>query len=64
MSSLKDICSGLPLDPMPPARERDDTVPHAPNRTHNLTDEEQRVSTYITKMFNHESITKNVYVNN
>lgn len=44
MSSLKDICSGLPLDPMPPARERDDSVPHAPNRTNNLTDEEQRIA--------------------
>lgn len=46
MSSLKDVCSGLPLDPLPPNRGRDPSVPHAPVRTPNLTAEEERVSEY------------------
>ncbi|TMS19344.1 Urocanate hydratase [Larimichthys crocea] len=44
MSSLKDICSGLPLDPLPPNRGRDPNVPHAPTRTPNLTSEEERLA--------------------
>ncbi len=44
MSSLKEICGGLPLDPLPPNRGRDPNVPHAPTRTPNLTAEEERVS--------------------
>ena len=48
MSSLKDICSGLPLDPLPPGRQRDQSVPHAPNRTSNLTtDDEEKVSSLV-----------------
>ena len=46
MSTLKEICSGLPLDPLPPNRGRDPHVPHAPVRTPNLTAEEERVSKY------------------
>lgn len=44
MSSLKDVCSGLPLDPLPPNQGRDPSVPHAPVRAPNLTAEEERVS--------------------
>uniref|UniRef100_A0A7N6BAG3 Urocanate hydratase n=1 Tax=Anabas testudineus TaxID=64144 RepID=A0A7N6BAG3_ANATE len=44
MSTLKDICSGLPLDPLPPNRGRDTSVPHAPIRTPNLTAEEERLA--------------------
>ena len=45
MGSLKEICAGLPLDPLPPkVRERDSTVPHAPTRTPNLSASEERVS--------------------
>lgn len=43
MSSLKDVCSGLPLDPLPPNQGRDPSVPHAPVRAPNLTAEEERV---------------------
>uniref|UniRef100_A0A7N8XT01 urocanate hydratase n=1 Tax=Mastacembelus armatus TaxID=205130 RepID=A0A7N8XT01_9TELE len=38
------ICSGLPLDPLPPNRGRDPSVPHAPVRTPNLTAEEERLA--------------------
>lgn len=43
MTTLQEICSGIPLDPMPPApsKERDDLVPHAPVRTPNLTAAEE-----------------------
>ncbi|XP_060071022.1 urocanate hydratase-like [Ylistrum balloti] len=44
MSSLKEICEGLPLDPLPPRRERDESVPHAPVRTPDLSPEEQRLA--------------------
>uniref|UniRef100_A0A672YZZ7 Urocanate hydratase n=1 Tax=Sphaeramia orbicularis TaxID=375764 RepID=A0A672YZZ7_9TELE len=44
MSTLKEICSGLPLDPLPPNRGRDPSVPHAPIRTPNLTAEDERLA--------------------
>nr|XP_055069705.1 urocanate hydratase [Misgurnus anguillicaudatus] len=44
MSSLKEICAGLPLDPLPPNRGRDPSVPHAPVRTPNLTATEERLA--------------------
>ena len=47
MSSLKEICEGLVTDPLPPRRERDELVAHAPVRTPDLTADEQRVSGYI-----------------
>ena len=43
MSSLKGICEGLPVDPLPRPRGRDESVPHAPVRTPDLSQEEQRV---------------------
>lgn len=51
MSSLKDICSGLPLNPLPPNRGRDPNLPHAPMRTPNLTAEEERVSKHTKKLY-------------
>ncbi|KAL2091216.1 hypothetical protein ACEWY4_013479 [Coilia grayii] len=44
MSNLKEICSGLPLDPLPPNRGRDPSVPHAPVRTPNLSPEQERLA--------------------
>uniref|UniRef100_A0AAQ5ZL85 urocanate hydratase n=1 Tax=Amphiprion ocellaris TaxID=80972 RepID=A0AAQ5ZL85_AMPOC len=44
MSDLKEICSGLPLNPLPANRGRDPNVPHAPVRTPNLTAEEERLA--------------------
>ncbi|KAI5109487.1 urocanate hydratase [Silurus meridionalis] len=44
MSSLKELCSGLPLDPLPPNQGRNPAVPHAPIRTPNLTTEEKRLA--------------------
>ncbi|XP_056129916.1 urocanate hydratase isoform X2 [Lampris incognitus] len=44
MSTLKELCAGLPLDPVPPNRGRDPRVPHAPARTPNLTAEEERLA--------------------
>lgn len=45
MASLKEICTGLPLDPLPPrVRERDSSVPHAPIRTPNLSNSEERIA--------------------
>lgn len=44
MSSLKEICGGLPLDPLPENRGRKKGVPHAPVRTPNLTTQEEKVT--------------------
>ncbi|XP_046840501.1 urocanate hydratase-like [Xenia sp. Carnegie-2017] len=41
MSSLTEICSGLPLDPLPQRQARDETIPHAPKRNTNLTEAEK-----------------------
>ncbi|XP_037578319.1 urocanate hydratase [Dermacentor silvarum] len=40
MSTLKEICSGLPLDPLPPPRARNPALAHAPDRNVPLTAEE------------------------
>ncbi|KAJ7359058.1 Urocanate hydratase [Desmophyllum pertusum] len=44
MASLKELCDGLPVDPLPSPRDRDESVPHAPVRTVNLTDDERRLA--------------------
>ena len=44
MESLRVLCSGLPLDPLPALRPRDPSVPHAPIRNPNLSREEKKVS--------------------
>lgn len=48
MASLKDLCCSLPVDPLPPPRERDNSVPHAPVRTVNLTADERRVCRFFS----------------
>ena len=30
--TLRLLCGGLPVNPLPPARHRDETLPHAPTR--------------------------------
>lgn len=42
MSSLKDLCSGLPVDPLPEFKVRDPRVPHAPVRKSILTEDERK----------------------
>ncbi|PVD24210.1 hypothetical protein C0Q70_14680 [Pomacea canaliculata] len=44
MRSLKELCSGLPLDPLPPPAVRDEGVAHAPIRTPALTPEEEQLA--------------------
>ncbi|KAM7308697.1 urocanate hydratase [Ixodes scapularis] len=44
MSTLKEICGGLPLDPLPPKKRRDEALPHAPVRNVPLTLEEKQVA--------------------
>uniref|UniRef100_A0AAY4C045 urocanate hydratase n=1 Tax=Denticeps clupeoides TaxID=299321 RepID=A0AAY4C045_9TELE len=44
MSNLKELCSGLPLDPLPFNHGRDPNVPHAPVRTPNLSPGEERLA--------------------
>lgn len=43
-TSLTELCGGLPLDPLPPLRSRNPSLPHAPVRTPNLSPEEKKVS--------------------
>ncbi|XP_068763452.1 urocanate hydratase isoform X2 [Struthio camelus] len=44
MASLKEICRGLPLHPLPENRGRRKGVPHAPVRTPNLTAQEKKLA--------------------
>lgn len=44
MASLKDLCAGLPAESLPPPRQRDNSVPHAPIRTTNLTPDEEKLA--------------------
>ncbi|BFZ08472.1 hypothetical protein BsWGS_11511 [Bradybaena similaris] len=44
MSTLKELCSGIPLDPLPELRPRDESVPHAPVRTPDLSKDEERLA--------------------
>jgi hypothetical protein len=44
---LEVLSKGLPLEPLPPARRRDEALPHAPIRSHSLTALEQRVSSKV-----------------
>ncbi|XP_051873408.1 urocanate hydratase isoform X7 [Pristis pectinata] len=44
MSSLRELCLGLPLRPLPPNRGRSSQVPHAPIRTPPLTLKEEKVA--------------------
>lgn len=44
MAFLKSLSGGLPLDPLPILKPRDESVPHAPTRNTHLTFEEEQVS--------------------
>nr|XP_034962385.1 urocanate hydratase [Zootoca vivipara] len=44
MSSLKEICGGLPLNPLPENRGRKSGIPHAPVRTPNLEAREEKLA--------------------
>eukprot|EP00117_Sycon_ciliatum_P006458 scpid39974/ scgid9989/ Urocanate hydratase; Imidazolonepropionate hydrolase len=44
MSTLKEVCSGLPVDPIPEQRTRDPNVPHAPVRRPNLCARDQKLA--------------------
>ncbi|KAK6473833.1 urocanate hydratase [Huso huso] len=44
MSSLKEVCGGLPLNPLPPNQGRSNRVPHAPVRVPNLTPQEEKLA--------------------
>ncbi|XP_033106576.1 urocanate hydratase-like [Anneissia japonica] len=40
--TLRDICGGLPVSPLPAYRSRDPLIAHAPTRTHELNTNEQK----------------------
>ncbi|XP_058023804.1 urocanate hydratase [Ahaetulla prasina] len=44
MSTLKAICAGLPLHPLPENRGRKSGIPHAPVRSPNLTASEEKLA--------------------
>ncbi|XP_065605421.1 urocanate hydratase isoform X2 [Cyrtonyx montezumae] len=44
MASLKEICRGLPLNPLPENRGRRKGIPHAPVRNPNLTAQEKKLA--------------------
>lgn len=39
--TLKELCGGLPVNPLPPPWTRNPNIAHAPVRTHNLTPKQQ-----------------------
>ena len=41
--ALRLLCGGLPVNPVPPPRHRDETLPHAPTRTPVLNAYQQKV---------------------
>ena len=41
MATLTEVCSGLPLEPLPSQQTRDCSVPHAPKRNTNLSKSEE-----------------------
>lgn len=43
MAFLKILKEGIPLDPLPIQRARDESVPHAPKRNTHLSFEEEQV---------------------
>ncbi|KAF8766624.1 Urocanate hydratase like protein [Argiope bruennichi] len=44
MAFLKTLKDGLPIDPLPPKKQRDNSVPHAPVRNTHLTPEEEQLA--------------------
>lgn len=55
MSTLTEVCAGLPLDPLPPPRPRDPTLAHAPVRVPQLSSEEKKVIVQIIRVGNYYS---------
>ncbi len=43
MATLAELCSGLPLDPLPPFNDRNPNIQHAPVRTLKLKPNDKRV---------------------
>ncbi|MPC21634.1 Urocanate hydratase [Portunus trituberculatus] len=41
--TLKELCDGLPVSPLPSPRTRDPSIAHAPVRTHSLTPKQKEV---------------------
>lgn len=41
-SSLHYLCGGLPLQPFPVNKGRNPDLPHAPKRSHRLSDQQQK----------------------
>ena len=56
--TLRKICSGIPLNPLPPPKKsRNTNVPHAPDRNPSLTNDERKVippflSNFYKNLFN------------
>ena len=50
MATLTELCAGLPLDPLPPLRPRDASLPHAPVRTPQLSGDEKKVNKNIHRI--------------
>ncbi|KAM4021952.1 urocanate hydratase isoform 1-T1 [Anomaloglossus baeobatrachus] len=44
MISLQELCAGIPLHPLPPNRGKDDTIPHAPIRTPQLSPQDEKLA--------------------
>ncbi|XP_053324984.1 urocanate hydratase [Spea bombifrons] len=44
MSSLQELCAGLPLNPLPPKKARVSGCPHAPKRTPGLSAEDEKLA--------------------
>jgi len=42
-AALRRLCAGLPVNPLPPPRRRDQTMPHAPARVPALDAHQQKV---------------------
>ncbi|KAK8374976.1 hypothetical protein O3P69_018962 [Scylla paramamosain] len=42
--TLKELCGGLPVSPLPPPRIRDPSIAHAPVRTHTLTPKQKELA--------------------
>ncbi|KAF7490140.1 Urocanate hydratase [Sarcoptes scabiei] len=44
MEFLKSLKNGIPLDPLPGPYQRDENLPHAPKRIHDLNDDDKRLA--------------------
>ena len=48
MATLEELCGGLPLNPLPPWKQRDPDLPHAPVRTPALTPADRKVNNTVS----------------